>query len=70
MKDGITRAELSDALFHDKPLEGLMSVGGKKQVVKGMLSSIEREDGSGHSFNVKVNTGGGKTISAYVRTLD
>jgi hypothetical protein len=37
---------------------------------RGYLRSIEREDGSGRSFNLYVNVGNGKTESIHVRTID
>lgn len=35
----------------------------------GCLNGIEREDGSGRSFNVTVNVNG-RTVRVYVRTTD
>lgn len=37
--------------------------------ITGIVSSIEREDGSGHKFNVTLNTKHGKRTT-FVRTVD
>lgn len=39
------------------------------RVYRGILQTVEREDGSGHSFNVTLDTCNGKT-TIHVRTSD
>lgn len=36
----------------------------------GFVEAIEREDGSGHCFNVRMSTPKGEKISIFVRTID
>lgn len=39
--------------------------------VKGMLKSVEREDGSGNAFNVTIHSDySGKDVTLFVRTVD
>lgn len=37
---------------------------------RGILRSIEREDGSGSSFNVTIDTGNGNGATFHIRTID
>ena len=49
-----SRQELVDSFLERKPIIGKFSVGGKQMVLAGIVSNIQREDGSGHSFNVTI----------------
>lgn len=59
----MTKFQLFALLAHDGPR--MVTVGG----VTGLLSSLEREDGSGRCFNVTIyTTDGMRTV--FVRTID
>ena len=63
--EGPSRAELFGSFLEHKPIIGRFSVQGKPMVLAGIVSAIEREDGSGHSFNVRIND-----VNTYVITRD
>lgn len=48
------------------------TIAGAKLRVRGILQAVEREDGSGSSFNVRMLTGAklDRVVTVYVRTLD
>lgn len=60
----MTKFQLFAALAAPR-LTGVINVNG----IEGVLSSIEREDGSGSSFNITLQTAVGM-VCVYLRTLD
>ena len=63
MKSNITKFQLMNALFSG----GRLQIG---SVVIAMVSSVEREDGSGSSFNVYGYSPAGVKVVAHIRTID
>ncbi len=63
--DAPSRDEIFQSFFTGQPLVGKVSIKGVHVVVADVVKKIEREDGSGHSFNLQI---GG--APAYLRTRD
>jgi hypothetical protein len=63
----ITKNQLANALFATSLLGGSIRI--KNIDLKGVLS-IEREDGSGSSFNVTGYDLSNKKVTVHVRTID
>lgn len=59
----ITKFQLAQALFSGGPLE-------TAKVAFKIVNRVEREDGSGHCFNVSGIDAAGATTTAFVRTID
>ncbi len=66
----VTRSLLADILFDRRPTcHTFYDTSGRVYV--GVLESIQREDGSGKSFNITINQGGSAgSVTFYVRTID
>ena len=68
----MTKFELISALFNG----GSVTINGNgHSPIVGVVSAIEREDGSGHCWNVTVKTFSGSglnvgTVTVFVRTID
>ncbi len=58
-----TKYQLTNALFSGGPLK---TTNANFKIVNG----VQREDGSGKSFNVTGVDQGGRTVTVHVRTLD
>jgi hypothetical protein len=64
----MTKWELFQALAAEHPMPSRLTDASGRQYV-GILRSIEREDGSGRSFNVRIATQSGNT-TLHIRTTD
>lgn len=64
--DAISKAELFACLgSHDANLT--IHHSGYVNPIVGILQSIQREDGSGHNFNLTIKQTNGKDITVFVR---
>ena len=63
-----TKRELDNALWGEHPLPRHY-YDSQGQQYFGILQSVQREDGSGHSFNVTI-AGHGGTVTFHLRTID
>lgn len=71
----LSKMELASALFHASgivtPVNTIRFADSSGKLHCGTLASVQREDGSGSSFNLTYYPKYGKgTVSAHVRTID
>lgn len=65
----MNRFDIALCLFaSEAPLRTIASTNGK--VYTGYIKAIEREDGSGRSFNVTLGIVDGRTVTVHIRTED
>ncbi len=62
----VTKFQLIDAFFHGNFIEINLTCGNR---VSGVIMSIEREDGSGKKYNLKIRENG-IVRTVFVRTID
>lgn len=63
----VTKFQIMCWLFAHNQLEATI---GLKDGRKGIVQSVEREDGSGYNFNITVSFPNHTTETFYVRTID